>query len=337
MRRASLNNKAIKTRASGHWRSIFLLYAPSLADALSQLGQHVQCPKHGGTNGFRFFNDALQTGGGVCNTCGVFSDGVSLLMWTNEWDYQTAIRAIQKFIDSKSIPLIAISRQSNEVRESSSVDSARVKNMWRESVADDGTIQQYFHGRGLLEDVPPSLRLIKSLGYFVNGTLLGNYPAMAAQITRQDKFIGLHLTYLKNDGSGKAPVPSPKKIKKFVSKVIGGAVQLYPSQPNTPLVLCEGIETGLAVHSITGWAVWACLTAILLEKVVVPTEVTKIYIAADRDRSKTGERSAGKLAKQLIEEGHEVFIVQPPAPIPEEAKGLDWADQLLKENYDVRR
>jgi putative DNA primase/helicase len=208
--------------------------------------------------------------------------------------------------------------------------------LWQESSDDDGTIQQYFYERGLPGTVPSSLRLIKHMKYYDNGKLVGMFPAVAGQITRQAEMVGLHLSFLKHNGKGKAPVSSPKKIRKCSDSISGGAVQLYLSQSNTPLVLCEGIETGLAVHSITGWAVWACLTAILLEKVVVPEMVAKIYIAADRDRSKTGQRSAEKLAERLFKEGHEVFIVQPPAPIPEGAKGIDWADQLLKENLDVR-
>ena len=53
----------------GRWLDIFRAFAPALDDACLRVGRHVPCPVHGGKDGFRLFEDAAETGGGICNTC----------------------------------------------------------------------------------------------------------------------------------------------------------------------------------------------------------------------------------------------------------------------------
>jgi phage/plasmid primase-like uncharacterized protein len=65
----------------GLWPTIFPLVAPQLNQAMRANGDHVPCPVHGGEDGFRLFPDWRQSGGGICNTCGTFGNGVLLLAW----------------------------------------------------------------------------------------------------------------------------------------------------------------------------------------------------------------------------------------------------------------
>ena len=79
--------KDIKQQANGYWGDITLALAPQLAQASDNIGKHVPCPIHGGKDGFRLFKDFKATGGGICNTCGEFTDGYALLQWLNGWDF----------------------------------------------------------------------------------------------------------------------------------------------------------------------------------------------------------------------------------------------------------
>ncbi|CAI8817436.1 primase-helicase zinc-binding domain-containing protein [Methylocaldum szegediense] len=81
MTRSSLESRDVRNAARGAWVAILGDLAPELEAALARPGRHVPCPVHGGRDGFRLYPDAEKTGGGICNTCGAYPDGFSLLMW----------------------------------------------------------------------------------------------------------------------------------------------------------------------------------------------------------------------------------------------------------------
>ena len=82
----------IKAAARGRWDVVFSVLAPSLKAAMrAGRKQHVSCPKHGGTDGFRLYPDWLESGGCICNTCGSRSDGFATLQWLNDWDFPTTV------------------------------------------------------------------------------------------------------------------------------------------------------------------------------------------------------------------------------------------------------
>ena len=78
---AIMEAKEVKAAAHGRWGGILSALAPQLQPALDRVGHHVSCPVHGGKDGYRVFNDVDDSGGGVCNTCGVHPDGFATLMW----------------------------------------------------------------------------------------------------------------------------------------------------------------------------------------------------------------------------------------------------------------
>ena len=113
--------------------------------------------------------------------------------------------------------------------------------------------------------------------------------------------------------------------------MLGGAIHLfYPAGPDDTLALVEGIESGLAVRELTGFAVFACGNAILLEQVEIPSEIYSVYVGADRDRSGTGELAAYNLSSRLYRKGVTARITYPPMEIPEGSKGVDWLDFLIQ-------
>ncbi len=124
----------------------------------------------------------------------------------------------------------------------------------------------------------------------------------------------VHRTYLRADGLGKA-APDPDKMM-----LGGGAVRLTDGPG--PLVVCEGMETGLSLASgllRTSAPIWAALSTSGLRGLHLPPEAGKLTIATDGD---TAGREAGHaLAERAHALGRAVSLL--PAP-----DGRDWNDIL---------
>ena len=88
----------VKLQARGLWPSILVDVAGIPRDALD--GRHHPCPKCGGRDRFRAFDDVAETGGCFCNQC--FSekngDGLSTIQWMLNVDFRTAVRRVQDFL-----------------------------------------------------------------------------------------------------------------------------------------------------------------------------------------------------------------------------------------------
>ena len=65
MKNSIIEARDVRQFASGLWLDVLGALAQPLIPALRRPGRHVPCPVHGGTDGFRLFRDADQTGGGV--------------------------------------------------------------------------------------------------------------------------------------------------------------------------------------------------------------------------------------------------------------------------------
>ena len=91
----------VKAAAQGHWDAIFSALAPTLAQAQDRPGQHVPCPVHGGTDGFRLFKYYAEKGDGICNTCGARTDGFDMLCWVNGWTFVQALTEVAKYLGLK--------------------------------------------------------------------------------------------------------------------------------------------------------------------------------------------------------------------------------------------
>ena len=195
------------------------------------------------------------------------------------------------------------------------IDFARQK--WHEAVPlTDSPADVYLRERGLEpgpDGWPPSLRYHPALKHSYTGLLL---PSLVAAITIWPgrNVVGVHRTFLRADGKGKAPVTSPKMM---IGRCGSGAVRLAPAEPE--LVLAEGVETGLSVQQATNKPVWVTLSTSGLRSVILPPEVETVIIAADADEP--GEEAAQKAAKRFLAEGRTVKIARPP-------KGMDFNDLL---------
>jgi hypothetical protein len=136
-------------------------------------------------------------------------------------------------------------------------------------------------------------------------------------ITISDQAVtGVHLTRLRQDGSGKAVFDDPgENAKIMVGYSVGSPIVLAPPGDLLGLAITEGIEDGLSVHEVTGLGVWAAGSAARMPVLaaVLPVHLDCATIIADDD--KDGRRFAAQLAEGVRARGMEgrAIIARPSA------------------------
>jgi hypothetical protein len=173
-----------------------------------------------------------------------------------------------------------------------------------DSGAWDGRIAVYLHSRwiGLTS---PILKFQEQAPHRLGARL----PAILAPVVNvTGEQIGVHLTYLRRDGGGKATLP--KEHQRECRGVIhGGAIRLMPFDTKVELVISEGLETGLAAAQIFALPCWSAVYAGGLRSLALPPDVRRIIIAADNDVSGVGQRNALAAHDRWAAEGRSVRIV----------------------------
>ncbi|WP_231579671.1 toprim domain-containing protein [Pseudorhodobacter antarcticus] len=102
----------------------------------------------------------------------------------------------------------------------------------------------------------------------------------------------------------------------------GGAVAL--SEAHGPLVVCEGIETGLSLLSgllSCPVTVWAALSTSGMKSLALPKAAGELILATDSDDGGVGFEAGNVLAERAAALGWQVSLW--PAP-----DGKDWNDVL---------
>jgi hypothetical protein len=194
-----------------------------------------------------------------------------------------------------------------------------------DSGAWDERIAVYLRSRGI-HLISPVLRFTEHAPHRLGAHL----PAMLAPVVDVNGVqTGVHMTFLKKDGSGKADLP--KEYQRESRGVVrGGAIRLLPFNPDVGLIVGEGVESCLAAAEIFARPCWAAVSAAGLCSVVLPPDVLRVIIAADNDASGAGQRAALAAYDRWRAEGRSVRIVAPPVV------GDDFNDALNKEPIDVR-
>jgi putative DNA primase/helicase len=179
-------------------------------------------------------------------------------------------------------------------------------------------VATYLAGRGIIIDLPPSLRYAPALRR-LDGT---SGPATIARIDSLDaELIGISRTWLDRDAAG----IWRRRDRAMLGRAAGGAVRLAPAAET--LLIGEGIETCLAAMQATAQPAWAALSTAGLVTLALPPISQEIVILADHDRSGAGERAARIAATRWIAEGRRVRIAIPPEP------GSDFNDVLAGRAY----
>jgi phage/plasmid primase-like uncharacterized protein len=192
--------------------------------------------------------------------------------------------------------------------------SEHARRLWSDSKSIHGTpAEAYLRGRGITCPLPETLRFHPECWH---GPTARRYPAIVAAVQGGAGF-GIHRTYLKPDGSGKADV---EPAKMMLGSCAGGAVRL--SGGASRLVVGEGIETSLSLACgllDEPVRIWAALSTSGLRGLRLPTQVGRLTIAIDGD--KPGREAGHALAERAYACGWQVGILDP-------GDGADWNDRL---------
>jgi DNA primase len=218
-------------------------------------------------------------------------------------------------------PAPVVERESREEAESKKQEKvAWARDVWRECRPGGGTLAEvYMRARGVTLSLPPTIRFHEALKHSDMGLTL---PAMVAAV--QDgcgRITGIHRTFLRADGNGKAAVRSPKKM---AGVCWGGAVRLAFAA--STLAVAEGIETSLSVMQATGRPVWAALSLGNMGVIELPPVVREVVLCADADAKDPAAAEAllTKAAERHAARGRWVRVARPAA-------GADFNDMLVSE------
>jgi len=188
---------------------------------------------------------------------------------------------------------------------------ARARSLWDIAEPIHGTNgEAYLRGRGITCPLPDSLRWLPDTYHQPSGSYCS---AMVADVQPTG---GVHRTYFTKGGDRLS-----KSAKMMLGACSGGAVRL--SESLGPLVVCEGVETGLSLLSglLDGPAtVWAALSTSGIKGLSLPPRTGELIIASDGDAA--GRDAANSLAQTAHGLGWQVSLM--PAP-----DGQDWNDVLV--------
>lgn len=198
-------------------------------------------------------------------------------------------------------------------------DLARARSMWDAGQPIQGTKgEAYLRGRGITCPLPDTLAWRSDMYHQPTGKYLS---AMVADVTTG----GVHRTFFTKQGVRLDKATGTAQHKMMCGPCGGGAVVL--SEGVGPLVVCEGIETGLSFMSglLSGpHSVWAALSTSGIKGLRLPCTPSTLIIATDSDDSGAGRDAGARLARDAYALGWEVSVM--PAP-----DGMDWNDVLQSE------
>lgn len=132
------------------------------------------------------------------------------------------------------------------------------------------------------------------------------WPAMIAAVTDLDgKLTGAHRTWLTPDGSGKAPVATPRRA---MGDLLGHAVRFGVA--DDVLAAGEGIETMLSLRmALPRLAAVAALSSAHLATLLFGPELRRLYIARDADPA--GDAAKDTLVERAMAAGIEAIPLSP--------------------------
>lgn len=133
-------------------------------------------------------------------------------------------------------------------------------------------------------------------------------PAMLAAIRKPcGEFLGVHVTYLKADGSGKADLDPARKV--YGAKA-GGFIRL--GELSDRMVVGEGIESALAAADVCGRGAISAVTSENLAKLPVIDGVRDWLVAYDVDARQQGYKAGKAFAARVYAAGFTVRRFPPP-------------------------
>jgi hypothetical protein len=175
--------------------------------------------------------------------------------------------------------------------------------LWEGAEPIEGTLaERYLRSRGITCPLPATLRFRHARAPHPPAMLAAfGIPAERApgclDVGRM-MIHGVHVTYLKSDGTGKAP-DGEGRGKLMIGPSMSLPIVLAPVSDGGGLAIAEGIEDALSLHQATGLGAWAagCANRLPALARAVPQYVTSVTLSVDDD--KAGRRYAHELAGEL--------------------------------------
>lgn len=132
------------------------------------------------------------------------------------------------------------------------------------------------------------------------------WPAMIASVTDLNgRLTGAHRTWLAPDGSGKAPIDTPRRA---MGDLLGHAVRF--GVPGSVMAAGEGIETTLSLRcALPDMAMAAALSAAHLAAILFPPTLERLYVIRDNDPAGDGARDS--LIQRATDAGIEAVVLSP--------------------------
>jgi putative DNA primase/helicase len=177
-------------------------------------------------------------------------------------------------------------------------NAARAIEAWNKAARATGTmVEAYLRCRGIVIQVPCPLRFIGRKWNWCDGRA---YPAMISLVAgvpgEEDSArepgnaliaSGAHYTFLASRGSdGSIGKAETEVCKLTLGQLRHGGVWLTPlDRIGDELAVAEGIETALSVMQMTGLPTVAALSASGMRGLRWPSQVRRLWIAADNDRA----------------------------------------------------
>lgn len=304
--------KDIEIKANGQWYSI--LTALGVPESFLT-GKHGACLFCGGDDRWRWDNKD-NNGSYICNQCGS-GTAFQLTMKHLGINFKESLERINEILGGGYT-------KPDTVKNKMNIDDIKkmLNNLWTSAKTLTGSDHacKYLHSRGLVLQ-PENVRFCEKCYESETKTKM---PAMIARIVNKDnRPMAIHRTYLQSDVFAKAEIKSAKKMTPTIDTLVGCSVRLFPPQ-NKTIIVCEGIETGIACNQIFDEGVHACLSSTIMEGYEPPPGIRKIIICGDSDANFTGQKSAYKLANRLHNKD---FLVEVMLP---EIFGNDFADELWR-------
>ncbi len=197
-------------------------------------------------------------------------------------------------------------------------DPDRWRRVWDQAKPIAGTTgSAYLAARGLTFNDPDG-RVLRFAAKRARRNPAGElecHPAMLALLSDilTVEPCGIINVYLLADGSDRI---RDTKGKTVTCRAKGACVMLDEFDDVTMgLTVCEGVETGIALHQAEQRPVWSCGGASILSNFPLLGGIEALTIAADTGDA--GQEAASKVAERWHAGGREAFIVTPPAG--------DWA------------
>jgi putative DNA primase/helicase len=135
-------------------------------------------------------------------------------------------------------------------------------------------------------------------------------PAMLARVSLPSGAeITTHQTFVRHDGSGKAPLGKQSRLFAAGGKTIGGGVWFGEADSNREFIVAEGIESTLSAMRIFDvTAGCAALSEIGIRRLILPSSARRVRIFADHDELGQGLAAAREAGRRWLAEGRAVAV-----------------------------